>query len=98
MVPSVPVTPDPSVTGPLIGGQKLAQEPVHLDVVEVSGANQYKVKPAALVSTFVPLMVVLISVVPDEPAAGLDAPTAGGLLLELAELPQAAMASAAAAS
>jgi hypothetical protein len=42
--------------------------------------------------------VVLISVVPDEPAAGLAAPAAGGLLLELAELPQAAMASAAAAS
>jgi hypothetical protein len=69
-----------------------------LDVVEVSGTNQYKVKPAELVRTFVPLIVVLISVLPDEPAAGLDAPAAGGLLLELAELPQAAIASTAAAS
>jgi hypothetical protein len=43
-------------------------------------------------------MVVLISALPDELAAGLDAPAAGGLLLELAELPQAAMASTAAAS
>ena len=35
---------------------------------------------------------------PDELAAGLDAPAAGGLLLELAELPHAAIASTAAAS
>ena len=98
IVPSVPVTPDPAVAGPFTGGQKAAQDPVHLDVVEVSGTNQYKVKPAELVSTCVPLNVVLFSVVPDEPAAGLDAAAAGGLLLELAEFPQAAMASTAAAS
>ena len=39
---------------------------MHLDAVEVSGPNQYRVKPPALVSTCVPLMVVAISVVPDE--------------------------------
>ena len=98
MVPSVPVTPDPVVAGPLTGGQNVAHEPVHLDVVEVSGTNQYKVKPAELVSTVVPLIVVLLSMLPDELAAGLDAPAAGGLLLELAELPQAAIASTAVAS
>jgi hypothetical protein len=69
-----------------------------LDAAEVSGANQYTVKPAALVSTAVPFIVALFSVVADEPAAGLDAPAAGGALLELAELPQAAIASTAAAS
>jgi hypothetical protein len=98
IVLSVPVTPDPAVAGPLTGGQNVAHEPVHLDAVEVSGTNQYKVKPAELASTAVPLIVVLISVVPDELAAGLDAPAAGGLLLELAELPQAAIASTAATS
>jgi hypothetical protein len=98
MVLSVPVTPDPAVAGPLTGGQNVAHDPVHLDVVGVSGTNQYTVKPAALVSTFVPLIVVLIRVLPDELAAGLDVPAAGGLLLELAELPQAAIASVAAAS
>jgi hypothetical protein len=46
----------------------------------------------------VPFIVALFSVVADEPAAGLDAPAAGGALLELAELPQAAIASTAAAS
>jgi hypothetical protein len=51
-----------------------------------------------LVSTAVPFIVVLFRVVADEPAAGLDAPAAGGVLLELAELPHAAMASTAAAS
>jgi hypothetical protein len=50
-----------------------------------------------LVSTFAPPIVALVNVVADEPAAGLDAPAAGGLL-ELAELPHAAMASTAAAS
>jgi hypothetical protein len=98
IVPSVPVTPDPAVAGPFTGGQNVAHDPVHLDVVEVSGTNQYKVKPAELVSTFVPLIVVLINVLPDELAAGLDAPAAGGVLLELAELPQAAIASTAAAN
>jgi hypothetical protein len=43
MVPSVPVTPEPAVAGPFTGGQYVAQEPVQLDVVDVSRANQYKV-------------------------------------------------------
>jgi len=29
-----------AVAGPLTGGQKVAQDPVHFEVVEVSGANQ----------------------------------------------------------
>jgi hypothetical protein len=98
MVPSVPVTPEPAVAGPFTGGQKVAHDPVHLDVVEVSGPNQYTVKPAEFVSTCVPLIVVLTSADPDVLAAGLDAPAAGGLLLELAELPHAAMVSTAAAN
>jgi hypothetical protein len=81
---------------------------VHLDTVAVSGMNQYKVRPAALVSTAVPPIVAVIMVDPDELAAGLlaapaaaalVAPAAGVLLVELdelAELPHAAMASTAA--
>ena len=94
MVLRVPVTPDPAVAGPLTGGQMVAHVPVHLDVVGVSGTNQYKVKPAELVSTLAPLIVVLVSVLPDELAAGLDAPAAGGLL----ELAAAVLAIAACAA
>jgi hypothetical protein len=72
----------------LTGGQTVAQDPVHLDVVEVSGANQYKVKPAELVSTWVPPIVVVFNAVPDE------APAAD---VELDELAQAVTASTAAA-
>ena len=64
MTPSVPVTPDPAVTGPSTGGQYVAHAPVHLDVVEVSGTNQYNVLPLALVTTAVPLMVVMLSAPP----------------------------------
>jgi hypothetical protein len=39
MVPNVPLMPDP-VTGPFMGGQKAAQDPLHFEVVLVSGANQ----------------------------------------------------------
>jgi hypothetical protein len=102
----VPVTPDPAVAGPFTGGQKVTQEPVHFEVVGVSGANEYKVNPPALVSTCFPPIVVAISVDPDALAAGLDAPAAAGVLLvpaagvvpeELDELPHAATASTAAA-
>jgi hypothetical protein len=70
-----------------------------LDVVEVSGANQYKVKPAELVSTWVPPIVVVFNVVPDEADA---APAAGvllgaGVLEELDELAHAVTASTATA-
>jgi hypothetical protein len=77
-----------------------------LDVVAVSGANQYNVRPAALVTTCVPPIVLAISADPDELAAGaLLVPAAAGALVagllaeldELAELPHAATASAAAA-
>jgi hypothetical protein len=49
------VTPDPAVAGPGTGGQTWAQAPVHFDVVAVSGANEYRVKPLALASTAAPL-------------------------------------------
>jgi hypothetical protein len=50
---------------PVTGGQYVAHEPVHFDLVRVSLANQYRVRPAAVAST-VPLLVfiVLIAVVP----------------------------------
>ena len=64
MVPSVPVTPDPAVTGPLTGGQKVAHEPEHFEVVEVSGTNQYRVMPLEFTRTCVPLMLVAVTVEP----------------------------------
>src|SRR5271165_3081932 len=94
MVPSVPVIPAPAVTGPLTGGQICAQLPLQLDLVAVSGANQYKVKPPAFVSTVAPLIVAVFNAVPDDawPAGVLAA------LLELPEeLPHAAVISVTAA-
>lgn len=67
IVPSVPVTPAPAVTGPLTGGQYVAQLPLQFDVVLVSGTNQYNVSPAALVSTVAPPMVVVFSAGPELP-------------------------------
>jgi hypothetical protein len=94
MVPSVPVTTASAVTGPLTGGQIFAQPPLQLDLVAVSGANQYKVKPAAFVSTVAPLIVAVFSAALDD--AWLAGVLAG--LLELAEeLPHAAVISVAAA-
>jgi hypothetical protein len=86
--------PDPAVTGPFTGGQKVAQVPLHFEAVEVSGTNQYSVMPLALVSTEVPLMVVLPTVPPlEEPElapAPAVAPVVGGeLLLELAQADRA---------
>jgi hypothetical protein len=91
IVPSLPVTPAPAVTGPLSGGQKCAHDPLQLDLVAVSGANEYTVKPLALVSTFAPPIVALFSAVLDEAAATLEA-ALGELLLpdELDEVPHAA--------
>src|SRR5580658_4671292 len=101
MVPSVPVTPDPAVTGPVTGGQKVAQVPVHFEVVEVSGTNQYSVLPLALVSTAVPLMVVVPTALPlEEPelapapapvlaGGAVDPLAAGERLLELAQADRA---------
>jgi hypothetical protein len=71
---------------------------VHFDVVEVSGANQYRVKPWALVSTAAPPIVVVFSALLLDAGAP-EAPAAGGVLLvELVELPHAAIIKAAAAS
>jgi hypothetical protein len=41
---------------------------MHLDAVAVSGANEYKVNPWALVTTLTPLIVAVFSAAPD-PAA-----------------------------
>ena len=78
---------------------------MHLEVVEVSGANQYNVKPLELVSTCVPLIVVLSTVFAlaleaGAEAAGLLAPAAGVLAAgeELLEFPHADTARATAAS
>jgi hypothetical protein len=84
MVASVPVTPAPAVTGPFTGGQYVAQVPVHFEVVDVSGANQYSVNPAALVTTVVPPIVVVFSADPVAAAdvaapAGLDVTAPAGL-------------------
>jgi len=66
-----------------------------LDVVAVSGANQYRVKPWALVSTAAPLIVVVFTALPDTAAP--DAAPGGALAAPPGdELPQAAMVSAAA--
>jgi hypothetical protein len=81
IVPSLPVTPDPAVAGPVTGGQIWAQAPVHFDTVAVSGANEYKMKPLALASTVAPptcavCSAPLAAAVPDPAgldAAGLDA-------------------------
>ena len=88
----VPVTPEPAVAGPCTGGQKVAQLPVHFDVVGVSGANQYKVNPLALVRTVAPPIVVVFSADPEE--AWADAPVP----VELGKLPHAAIRSATAAA
>jgi hypothetical protein len=65
IVPSVPVTPCPAAAGPVTGGQICAQAPVHFDTVAVSGANEYKVNPWALVTTLTPLIVAVFSPAPD---------------------------------
>jgi len=61
IVPSLPVTPEPAVAGPDTGGQIWAQAPEHFDVVAVSGANEYRVKPFALVTTVTPLTCAVFS-------------------------------------
>jgi hypothetical protein len=94
-----------AVTGPFTGGQYWAQAPLQLDLVEVSGANQYSVKPLALVSTFTPLIVVDFTIELDEPepaaaALGEEPPPEPPEpdVLDDPELPHAAATRATAAS
>src|SRR5580704_10157309 len=68
MVPSLPVTPGPALGAPVTGGQYLAHEPVHREAAAVSGANQYRVRPAALVSTVTLPIVVVFKVTAALPA------------------------------
>jgi hypothetical protein len=73
-VASLPVTPLPAVAGPGTGGQNEAHDPLQFDLLEVSGTNQYKVCPLALVSTATPPIVLvvraaLVAAVPDEDGA-----------------------------
>jgi hypothetical protein len=94
------LVPDPSglppAAGPFTGGQNFAHEPLQLDLVAVSGANQYTVKPLALASTLVPLIVAVFRTVPEADtgeAAALDellGVVAEPLLLAVDEVPQAA--------
>jgi hypothetical protein len=69
MVPKVPLTPD-AVVGPFTGGQFCAHVPLHFDMVDVSGANEYRVNPLLLVSTVAP-PIFAVCTVPAAAAAGL---------------------------
>src|SRR5690349_21394814 len=94
MVASLPVTPAPAVAGPFTGGQNVAHEPLHFDVVAVSGTNQYKVRPLALVTTVAPpILAVFSELLPDAAGALEVAPPE---VVELDGLPQAAITNAAA--
>src|SRR5262249_61675257 len=86
--------PDP-VTGPLTGGQNFAHCPLQFDLVDVSGSNEYSVKPLLLVSTLAPLIVVVFRTFP-EAAAPRDGvvPEAGGELPHAATISVAATAAA----
>jgi len=75
----VPLTPCPAAAGPVTGGQICAQAPVHFDAVAVSGANEYKVNPWALVTTLTPLIVAVFSAAPDPAAPGADAEALDGV-------------------
>jgi hypothetical protein len=87
------------VAGPFTGGQNVAHEPLHFDVVAVSGTNQYKVKPLPLVTTVAPpILAVFSALLPAAGAleAGVALEAAPPELAGLDELPQAAITNAAA--
>lgn len=69
IVVSLPVTPEPAVAGPFTGGQIAAHQPLQFDFVLVSGTNEYKVKPLALVSTVTPPTFAVFSAVPVDAGA-----------------------------
>src|SRR5215472_10535033 len=89
------MTPGPAITEPFTGGQNLAHWPLHLEVVLVSGANQYRVKPLMFVSTEAPSILAaftrLLGI-----AAPAPVPVVPGVP-ELPELPHPVAISAAAA-
>jgi hypothetical protein len=94
MVASLPVTPAPAVAGPFTGGQNVAHEPLHFDVVAVSGTNQCKVKPLPLVTTVAPpILAVFSALLPAAGAleAGVALDAAPPELVEPDELLQAAI-------
>ena len=66
------MTPCPAAAGPVTGGQICAQAPLQFDAVAVSGANEYRVNPWALVTTVTPPIVALFSAAPDPEADALD--------------------------
>ena len=73
------MTPGPAVAGPLTGGQYEAHVPEQADLVAVSEANQYRVRPFALTSTITLLMRTVLSALPaavaaEGPAAATEAP------------------------
>ncbi len=81
------MTPALAVTGPATGGQSEAHDPLQFDLVGVSGTNQYKVKPFALVSTAVlPIVVVFRAAL----MAALDVDGTDGLVEEVDELGEVA--------
>src|ERR1017187_7270655 len=94
---SLPLIPDDSVAGPFTGGQNVAQDPLHIDLVLVSGANQYSAKPLALVRTTAPPIFALFSALPLEAGAAAVCVLPEGAEAEPPpELPQPAAISAAA--
>ena len=54
---------------------------MHLDAVAVSGANEYKVNPRALVTTLTPLTVTVLSAAPDPAAPDAEAEAPVGVPL-----------------
>jgi hypothetical protein len=70
----------------------VAHEPPHFDVVAVSGTNQYKVKPLALVTTVAPPILAVFSALLPAAAGALEA--APPELVELDGLLQAAITKA----
>jgi hypothetical protein len=102
IVASLPVTPAPAVAGPGAGGQYVVHDPLQFDLVDVSGTNQYKVRPLAFVSTATPPIVVvfraaLVEAEPDADGADELAGVAGFDDDDDDELPHPAARSATAA-
>src|SRR5215470_18420990 len=76
------------------------QEPLQFDLVEVSGTNQYRVKPLELASTVALPTFIVFRVDPEDAAAGElpEPPEPPEPPLPVVELPHAAITSTAAAA